>query len=68
MMVRDHGGKPLGLDVGIDLRRGDVRVTKHRLHRAQVSAVGDQVAGKGVAQHVRRQPAPILKRHKGDPE
>ena len=54
-MVRAHGRRQaLGLNMGVDLRGRDVGVTKHRLHRAQIGAAGEQVAGEGVAQHVRR--------------
>ena len=39
--------------MGIDLGGRDVGVTEQGLHDAQVRAVVQQMAGKGVAQHVR---------------
>ena len=39
--------------LGIDLRRGDVGVAKHRLHGAQVSPVLDEVGRKRVPQLMR---------------
>ena len=38
----------------VDLRRGDVGMAEHQLHAAQVGAALEQVAGEGMAQHVRR--------------
>ena len=38
----------------VDLRRGDIGMAEHELHAAQVGAALEQVAGEGVAQHVRR--------------
>ena len=34
-------------------------MTQHRLHRPQVGAMGQQVAGEGMAQHVGRDPGGI---------
>ena len=39
--------------MGVDLRRGDVGVAEQFLHDAQIGAVLQQMAGEGVAQHVR---------------
>ena len=47
---------PLGRQVRVDLRRGDVGVAEHLLQRAQVAAAGQQVRGEGVAQRVRAHP------------
>ena len=44
--------QPLVEHMGIDLRRRDVRMSQHRLYRAQISAMGQKVAGKGVPQHM----------------
>src|SRR3546814_10511806 len=44
----------LAQHVGVDLRGRDVGVAQHLLQRAQVGAVVQQMAGEGVAQHVRR--------------
>jgi len=46
--------QPVLVDMGVDLGRGDVGMAQHDLHGAQVGAVGQEVGGKGVAQHVRR--------------
>jgi hypothetical protein len=43
----------IGVDVGIDLGGGDVGMTEHHLHGAEVGAAGQKVGGKGVAEHVR---------------
>ena len=39
-------------DVGVDLRRRDITVPQQGLNDAQVAAIVQQVAGKGVAQDV----------------
>src|ERR687898_2775300 len=39
--------------MGVELCRGDVGVTEHLLHRAQVAPAGQQVRGERVAQGVR---------------
>ena len=46
--------KALRIDMRIDLGGGDIGVTEHFLDNAQRSAVLQQMAGKGVAQGVRR--------------
>ena len=38
----------------VDLRRGQVRMPQHHLHRAQIGAVIQQMGGKRVSQRVRR--------------
>src|SRR4051812_42187051 len=48
--------EPLGAEVRVDLRRGDVRVAEHLLDRAQVAAAREEVRGEGVAQRVRAHP------------
>ncbi len=45
--------QPLLVDVGVDLGGRDVRVAEHRLHRAKIGAMRQQVGGEAVAQHVR---------------
>ena len=42
-----HVLEPVGGDVRVDLRRGDVGVAEHFLHRAQVASAGEQVGGGG---------------------
>jgi len=41
------------VDVGVDLGGGNIGMAKHKLHGAQVGAMGQEVGGEGVAQHVR---------------
>ena len=53
MQVAHQAFQPFLQHVGIDLRGRDVGVAEQRLHDAQVGAVVQQVAGEGVAQHVR---------------
>src|SRR4051794_31956635 len=48
-----HVLEPLGRQVRVDLRRGDVGVPEHLLHRAEVAAAGEEVRGERVAQRVR---------------
>ena len=47
------GLEPHGVDVGIDLRRGDTGVAKHFLKLPQVGSPRQQVRGKAVSQRVR---------------
>lgn len=44
--------QPLLVDVGVNLGGGNVRMAKHHLHSPQVRAVGEQVCGKGVSEHM----------------
>src|SRR5512133_1964307 len=46
-------GQVLKVEPGVDLRRGDADVAEQFLHRAQVAAGLQQVAGERMAQHVR---------------
>src|SRR5882757_3399772 len=46
---------PLFEDVGIDLRRRQIRVAQHHLDRAQVGTALQEVRGKGMSQSVRAQ-------------
>src|SRR5690554_6014237 len=48
-------GKMLKVQMSIDLCGGDVRMTKQFLHRTQVAAGLQHMAGKGVPQQVRMQ-------------
>ena len=52
MVLGDQAFEALVEDVGVDLGRRDVGVAEHLLQAAQVGAVGQQVAGEGVAQDV----------------
>lgn len=56
MMLLDQAPQPLLDDMGIDLRRGDVRMAKQLLHGAQIGAAFQQVTGKSVAEDMRRDP------------
>src|SRR5579859_3442857 len=42
------------IDMGVDLRRRNIRVAEHLLDDAQVAAVIEQMAGEAVPQRVRR--------------
>src|SRR6266571_2453360 len=44
----------LTIDVGVDLRRGNVDVTEHLLHRSQICAALQQMRGERVTQRVWR--------------
>src|SRR5262245_50621218 len=54
MMLLHQTSQALLDDVGIDLRRRDVGMAEELLHRAQIGATLQEVAGKGVAKNVRR--------------
>ncbi len=45
--------QPLLIDMGVDLGGGDVCMAEHELHGSQVCAMGQEVGGKGMTQHVR---------------
>ena len=47
--------QPLLGDMGINLRRRQIRMPEKHLHRAKISAVVEKVRSKGVAQGVRRE-------------
>src|SRR5713226_4275822 len=49
----NHRLEALPIDVRVDLRGGDVRMSEHGLHRAQVGAALEQVGGEAVPQRVR---------------
>ena len=49
-----HFFEPRAVDVGVDLRRRDIGVAEHGLHRTQIGAAFEQMRRKGVAQGVRR--------------
>src|SRR2546423_4465655 len=46
--------QPRSRNVGVDLRRGDVRVAEHHLDGPQIGAVLQQMRGERMPQHVRR--------------
>jgi hypothetical protein len=52
-----HLAQPARCDVRVDLRRGYVGVSEHRLHRAEIGATVEQVGREGVAEAVRRHAA-----------
>src|SRR5512134_1688788 len=54
VVLEDQLLQPLLQHVRIDLCGGDVGVAEQLLHRAQVGAAVEQMAGEGVAQHVGR--------------
>ena len=45
--------------MGVNLCRGDIGMAEHLLYRTQIGAMVQEVAGEGVAQHVRRHLARI---------
>jgi hypothetical protein len=45
--------QPLGQNMRVNLRRGYVGMAQHLLDRSQIGAPGEQMARKGVAQHMR---------------
>ena len=53
-MLFDQASQPLLDDVGVDLRGRDVGVAEELLHSAQIGATLQEMAGKGVAENVRR--------------
>ena len=55
-MLFDQASQPLFYDMGIDLRGGDVGMAEKLLHRAQVGAPLQEMAGEGVTEHMRRDP------------
>ncbi len=54
MMLFDQASQPLLDDMGIDLRGRDVGMAEQLLHRAQIGAPLQEMAGKGVTEHMRR--------------
>src|SRR5260221_52010 len=54
VMRLDQRLEPLAEHMGIDLRRRDIGVAEHLLDAAQIGAVVEEMAGEGVAQHMRR--------------
>ena len=61
-MLLDQPSQPLLDDMGVDLRGRDVGVAEELLHRAQIGAVLQKMAGKGVAEHVRRDACGSIRR------
>src|SRR5918994_3188035 len=54
VMVVDQPHQPFLKHMGVDLRRRNVGVAEQLLHRAEIRAVLQEMAGKGVADHMRR--------------
>ena len=54
MVAVHHLLQPATLDMGIDLRGGDVGMPEHLLHGAQISTFFKQIGGKGMAQYMWR--------------
>ena len=55
MQIAHEAFQPLLQHMGIDLRGRDIGVAEKRLHHAQIGAIVQEVAGEGMAQHVRAQ-------------
>ena len=59
-MMRPHRRRETrALYMGVDLGGRNIGVAEHRLDRAQIGAAVEQVAGEGMAQHVRRDPGRV---------
>jgi hypothetical protein len=61
----DQPAQPLALHMRIDLRRRNIGVSEHLLHASEVGPVIEQMAGKGMTQHMGRQPGRIEPGGKG---
>ena len=57
VMLRDQLTEPLIQHMRVDLRGRNVGMSEQFLHRAQIGAVSEKMACKGVSQHVRRDEA-----------
>ena len=53
MMLRVGGLERRSVEMGVDLRGGEVGMSKHLLHGAQVRAPLEKVGGEGVPQQMR---------------
>ena len=56
VVLLDEATQPFLDDVGIDLRRRYIGVTQQLLDRAQIRPSFQQMAGKRMAEHMRRDP------------
>ena len=54
MMVGNKRPHPLFQHMGVDLRCRNVGMTQKHLHSPEIGAIGKQMRGEGVAQHMRR--------------
>ena len=54
VVLLDKPPQPLLDDMGIDLGGRDVGVAEELLHRTQIRAVLQEMAGEGMTEHVRR--------------
>ena len=53
-MLAVHFFQPRAVHMRVDLRRRDIRMSEHRLHRPQIRAALEQVSCKRMAQGMRR--------------
>ena len=67
MMIVDQPHQPLLQHMGVDLRGRDVGVAEQLLHGAQIGAPLQQMAGKRVAQDMRRDPGRLDAGGGGEP-
>src|SRR5215510_2560567 len=56
MMAPVNFLEPCAIHMGVNLRRRDIRMTQHRLHRAQIGTSFEKMGGKRMAQGMRRYP------------
>ena len=67
MMLLDQPPQPLLDDMGVDLRGRDIGMAEQLLHRAQIGAPLQQMAGKSVTQHMRRDAGGLDASGRGQP-
>ena len=56
MMVFHQRLQTLFQNMGVNLRCGNIRMPQHLLNRTQIRPMGQEMAGKGMAQRVGREP------------
>ena len=54
MVVLDQGPEPLVENMGVNLGGGYIGMSQHLLDAPEIGAVGEKVAGEGVAEHMGR--------------
>ena len=54
VIIRHQAFQPVVENMGVYLRCGNIGVAQHLLHRAEIGAMGEEMAGEGMAQNMRR--------------